>query len=92
MSGVAARRGGVRALAAGALIVLSLVLATCVRAEDAPPTPGEWQVIKRVIGDQLRALRKDDGTRAFTFARAHSRLSLAASRTSCAWCTPVTSR
>lgn len=68
MSGAAPRQGGVARIAAGALIVLSLVLATCVRAGDAPPTPGEWQAIKRVVGDQLAALRKNDGARAFTFA------------------------
>jgi len=54
--------------AARALLVLALAVAMCARAEDAPPTQGEWQAIKRVIGDQLAALRKDDGARAFTFA------------------------
>lgn len=68
MSGAAPRQAGVARIAAGALFVLSLVLATCVRAEDAPPTPGEWQAIKRVVGEQLAALRKNDGARAFTFA------------------------
>lgn len=68
MSGAAPCRGSVARIAARALIVLALVAATCARAEDAPPTPGEWQAIKRVIRDQLAALRKDDGARAFTFA------------------------
>ena len=68
MIGAAPRHGAVARIVAGALIVFSLFLATCVRAEDAPPTPGEWQAIKRVVGDQLAALRKDDGARAFTFA------------------------
>ena len=55
-------------IAARALVILALVVAACARAEDAPPTPAEWRAIKGVIGDQLAALRKDDGARAFSFA------------------------
>ena len=53
---------------ARALLVVALAVAMCARAEDVPPAPAEWQAIKRVIGDQLAALRRDDGARAFTFA------------------------
>ncbi|MEP7274873.1 MAG: DUF4864 domain-containing protein [Betaproteobacteria bacterium] len=49
------------------LLVLALVLAPCAHAEEAPSAP-DWQAIKRVIGEQLMALRQDDGARAFAFA------------------------
>ena len=48
-----------------------LVLATMsALAASAPgdPTPREWKAIKAVIGDQLAALKKDDGARAFKHA------------------------
>jgi Domain of unknown function (DUF4864) len=55
-------------VAACALLVVAVVVTTCARAEDPSPTPAEWRAIKGVIGDQLAALRNDDGARAFSFA------------------------
>ncbi len=49
------------------LLVAIVVAAPCARADDAP-TSRDWQVIQRVIGEQLAALRRDDGARAFSFA------------------------
>ncbi len=48
-----------------------LVLATMSAfAASAPgdPTPRDWKAIRTVIGDQLAALKKDDGARAFKHA------------------------
>lgn len=50
------------------LMIVALAAALGARAVDAPPTTADWQAIKRVIGDQLAALRKDDGAKAFSFA------------------------
>ena len=50
-----------------ATALVAAVLVAGARADEAP-TQRDWQAIKRVIGDQLAALRKDDGARAFTFA------------------------
>jgi hypothetical protein len=55
-------------LAARVLTIVALAVAAFARAEDVEPTARDWQAIKGVIGDQLVALRKDDGTRAFGFA------------------------
>ena len=55
-------------LAVRALMIVALAVSACARAADTPPAAADWQAIKRVIGDQLAALRKDDGPRAFAFA------------------------
>jgi len=56
-----------RALQIAAALVAAMLFAGGARADDTP-TQRDWQAIKRAIGDQLAALRKDDGARAFTFA------------------------
>ena len=50
------------------LMIVALAAAAVARADNVEPTPGDWQTIKGVIGDQLVALRKDEGARAFAFA------------------------
>ena len=49
------------------MLAAALAFAVHARAEDAP-TPLDWQAIKDVVGQQLAALRKGDGPRAFAFA------------------------
>jgi len=56
---------------ARALVASLLMLAAAsALAASAPgdPAPREWKAIKGVIGDQLAALKKDDGARAFKHA------------------------
>jgi hypothetical protein len=48
--------------------MFAFVAGTCARAAEMSPTARDWQAIKRVIGDQLAALRRDDGVRAFALA------------------------
>ena len=54
----------------GALCALALApLADALGAQDAPaPSRADWAAIKRVIGDQLAALRKGEAERAFDYA------------------------
>ena len=58
------------------------------RAEDAPPTPGDWNAIKRVIGDQRDALRRRRRARVLVRLAATAATVRRLSRRSCAWCTP----
>jgi len=37
-------------------------------AAEAPPDAADWSSIKRIIGEQLAALRSGDATRAFSYA------------------------
>ena len=49
---------------------MGLAAAGTGRAQETPrpPTRADWAAIKRVIGDQLAALRKGDAERAFSYA------------------------
>jgi len=62
-----------RLFLAGWVIILALptlapVLAQGPRPEEAALSPAEWSAIKRIVGDQLEALRAGDGERAFLYA------------------------
>jgi len=58
----------VRRRIVGALCALAVLPATA-HAQDAPVVSADdWRAIKRVIGDQLAALRKGDAQRAFSYA------------------------
>jgi len=60
-----ARRRVLRAIVG----IAAAALARPAAAGDEPVvTPADWAAIKRVIGDQLAALRKGDAQRAFSFA------------------------
>jgi len=65
MSRLERRRRMLAALCAG----LAAALVPGARAQEAPVVgASDWTAIKRVIGDQLAALRKGDAERAFSFA------------------------
>jgi len=55
-------------IAAFAPPAVSAADAQAATAADAKPGPRDWTAIRKVIGDQRTALRKDDGARAFAFA------------------------
>ena len=50
-----------------AILVLATT-STLAASAAGEPTPREWKAIKAVIGDQLTALKQDDGARAFKHA------------------------
>ena len=49
-------------------LVAALVLPMAAAQDPPAPTPADWTAIKRVIGDQLAALRRGDGEQAFGYA------------------------
>jgi len=62
----------ITARSGGFLLAAALWLFACA-AQAAPPDPPtlpakDWQAIRKVIGDQLQALKAGDGARAMTFA------------------------
>jgi hypothetical protein len=57
------------ALTLTALLALALVAPARATQPDDPALPASaWTAIRKVIGDQLAALRKGDGAKAFSFA------------------------
>jgi hypothetical protein len=61
----ATRRRVLFAIAAATLIAGVIPSA---QADDAPLAKAEWQAIKKVISQQLAALRAGDGVKAFSYA------------------------
>ena len=57
-----------RALCAALACVALVALAPGASAASTDPGARDWKTIRKVIGDQRTALRKDDGARAFAFA------------------------
>jgi len=64
---IAARRKWLNALAAGALLWASAAKGASDDTVNGLPR-AEWRAIERVISDQLAALRKGDGKRAYAHA------------------------
>jgi hypothetical protein len=63
------RRRGLHAIAAGMLGLAFTAAAHAASGEDVNGLPrAQWRAIQRVISDQLAALRKGDGKRAYAHA------------------------